>query len=101
MRQTISVDSSAVIEAVTAEIYASYADLKSKLERDIDASTAMGKAELGSALSSYLSGIEAVVGKVVEDKVVAFLRSDAVADMIKSMVSVPAPVSRKPWWCPW
>jgi len=104
MRQTINVDSTAVIEAVTAEIYTSYADLKSQFERIADETVNTAKTELVSETSKLVDKLDEMISKIVEDKVVAFLQSDkvkeAVAEALASLTPEVAMI-KKPWWKWW
>jgi hypothetical protein len=105
MRQTITVDSSAVIESVTAEIYTSYADLKAQFERSIDESVNQGKTELVSETSQLVGKLDEMVSKIVEDKVSSFLRSEvvmeAVIEAVKARLAPDMVMNNKPWWKWW
>ena len=105
MRQTITVDSSAVIESVTAEIYTAYSDLKAQFERSVDESVNHGKVELVSETSQLVGKLDEMVSKIVEDKVSSFLRSEvameAVIEAVKARLAPDMVMSNKPWWKWW
>lgn len=85
MQQTINVDSSAVIESVTAEIYSACAELKAQLKSEAYESIARlvdhGKSELKAASSEAARDIETRVAtdralKIAEDKADAVAAND-------------------------
>lgn len=105
MRQTIHVDSTAVIESVTAEIYSAYADMKAQLERAIDESVNQGKTELVFETSQLVGKLDEMVSKIVEDKVSSYLRSEGVMEAVtEAVISRFTPdmvMNNKPWWKWW
>jgi F0F1-type ATP synthase membrane subunit b/b' len=83
MRQTITVDSSAVIESVTAEIYTAYADLKVQFERSIDESVNLGKTELVAEMSKLVGKLDEMVSKLIKrsiDESVSHCKTELVAE---------------------
>jgi hypothetical protein len=105
MRQTITVDSTAIIESVSAEIYTSYADLRSQFERTVDEAVGLAKSELDRTTSQLLEKLESAIDRIVEDKVDKWLRSDdameAVAQAVRLRLAPDMTVNKKPWWKWW
>lgn len=105
MQHSIVVDTSAVIEAVTAELYTFSQGLKSQLDQSVDDAVDAAKTEMRSETSQLARRLDGLVVKMVEDKVSEFVRSEqvmeAVVEAVRARLSPDSGMVKKPWWKLW
>lgn len=124
--KSIVVNTDSLVEAVTGEIYSTYADLKVQFNRSVDETVDIAKAELRaeaaqlskkmesavelaktemrSETSQLARKLDGLIVKMVEDKVSSFIGSEAVMEAVVNAVKsqlTPDMVMKKPWWKWW
>jgi hypothetical protein len=105
MQHSIIVDTSAVIDEVTAELYTFSQGLKSQLDKSVDDAVDCAKTEMRSETSQLVRKLDGLVVKMVEDKVGIFIGSEAVmeavVEAVKARLAPDTVMQQKPWWKWW